>query len=108
MAVGAVGRALAETVIASTGSAFSEMMEGSYGDTVGGLCKRHLPLLRCLFIGRYEPLVGAYPEEYGAFCVVIAFAVLMVRRSHAMAAENTRLQSHLQEEVREKTQHLRL
>lgn len=59
-----------------------------------------------LSIGRYEPLVGAYPEEYGAFCMVVAFAILMVKRSHAMAAENTRLQLHLQEEVIEKTQHL--
>lgn len=59
-----------------------------------------------LSIGRYEPLIGAYPEEYGAFCMVIAFAVLMVRRSHAMVAENTRLQLHLQEEVTEKTKHL--
>lgn len=65
----------------------------------------------CLFygvvsIGRFEPLAGAWPEEYGAFCMVLAFAVLMVRRSRAMAAENIRLQQHLQEEVREKTQYL--
>lgn len=63
----------------------------------------------CLFygvasIGRFEPLAGAWTEEYGAFCMVLAFAVLMVRRSRAMAAENIRL--HLQEEVREKTQYL--
>lgn len=65
----------------------------------------------CLFygvasIGRFEPLAGAWTEEYGAFCMVLAFAVLMVRRSRAMAAENIRLQLHLQEEVREKTQYL--
>ncbi|MCX4342167.1 MAG: hypothetical protein OSJ72_21480 [Lachnospiraceae bacterium] len=77
--------------------------------TLSAACANGICLFYGVFsIGRYEPLVGAYPEEYGAFCVVIAFAVLMVRRSHAMAAENTRLQSHLQEEVREKTQHLRL
>lgn len=66
----------------------------------------------CLFysvlsIGYYEPFVGAYPEEYGAFCMVIAFAVLMVARSRDMAAENRKLNLHLQEEVEEKTEHLR-
>ncbi len=66
----------------------------------------------CLFysvlsIGAYEPFAGAYPEEYGAFCMVIAFAVLMVRRSRDMAAENRKLNLHLQEEVEEKTGHLR-
>lgn len=59
-----------------------------------------------LSFGQYEPLTGAYPEEYGAFCMVAAFAVLMVMRSHAMAMENKKLNLHLQEEVQEKTQHL--
>lgn len=57
-------------------------------------------------IGYYEPFIGAYPEEYGAFCMVIAFAVLMVRRSQEMAEENITLSLHLQEEVQEKTKHL--
>jgi len=66
----------------------------------------------CLFysvlsIGYYEPFVGAYPEEYGAFCMVIAFAILMVQRSREMAEENEKLNLHLQEEVAEKTEHLR-
>lgn len=65
----------------------------------------------CLFysvlaIGYYEPFAGAYPEEYGAFCMVIAFAVLMVRRSREMATENIRLNLHLQEEVEQKTEYL--
>ena len=65
----------------------------------------------CLFysvltIGYYEPFAGAYPEEYGAFCMVIAFAVLMVQRSREMTAENIKLNLHLQEEVDEKTEHL--
>ncbi|MDE6600859.1 MAG: HAMP domain-containing histidine kinase [Lachnospiraceae bacterium] len=66
----------------------------------------------CLFysvlsIGTYEPFAGAYPEEYGAFCMVLAFAVLMVRRSREMTTENKKLNLHLQEEVEEKTKHLR-
>ncbi len=60
-----------------------------------------------LSIGYFEPFVGAYPEEYGSFCMVIAFAFLMVRRSREMTAENKRLNLHLQEEVEEKTEHLR-
>ncbi|MBD5518525.1 MAG: HAMP domain-containing histidine kinase [Lachnospiraceae bacterium] len=59
-----------------------------------------------LSIGAYEPFAGAYLEEYGAFCMVIAFAVLMVQRSRKMAEENVKLTLHLQEEVEEKTEHL--
>ncbi len=65
----------------------------------------------CLFysvltIGAYEPFAGAYPEEYGTFCMVIAFAVLMVKRDREMVKENIKLNLHLQEEVEEKTEHL--
>lgn len=60
-----------------------------------------------LSIGYYEPFAGAYPEEYGSFCMVLAFAFLMVQRSREMAAENKKLNLHLQEEVAEKTEHLR-
>lgn len=59
-----------------------------------------------LSIGAYEPFVGAYPEEYGAYCMVIAFAVLMVQRNREMAEENTKLTLYLQEEVEQKTEHL--
>lgn len=64
-------------------------------------------LYSVLSIGYYEPFVGAYAEEYGMFCMVIAFAVLMVQRSHDMVRENRKLNFHLQEEVNEKTEHLR-
>lgn len=60
-----------------------------------------------LSIGYYEPFIGAYPEEYGSFCMVIAFAFLMVQRNWEMAEENRKLNLHLQEEVEEKTGHLR-
>lgn len=71
--------------------------------TANGFCL----LYSVLTIGYYEPFAGAYPEEYGAFCMVIAFAVLMVQRSREMADENRKLNLHLQEEVEEKTEHLR-
>lgn len=70
--------------------------------TANGICLFY----SVLTIGYYEPFAGAYPEEYGAFCMVIAFAVLMVQRSREMAAENLKLNLHLQEEVEEKTEHL--
>ena len=70
--------------------------------TANGICLFY----SVLTIGYYEPFAGAYPEEYGAFCMVIAFAALMVRRSREMTAENIKLNLHLQEEVDEKTEHL--
>ncbi|MBD5483939.1 MAG: HAMP domain-containing histidine kinase [Lachnospiraceae bacterium] len=70
--------------------------------TANGICLFY----SVLTIGYYEPFAGAYPEEYGAFCMVIAFAVLMVQRNREMAAENIKLNLHLQEEVEEKTEHL--
>lgn len=70
---------------------------------INGICL----IYSVLSIGYYEPFVGAYVEEYGAFCMVGAFAFLMVQRSRKMAAENRQLNLHLQEEVSEKTEHLR-
>ena len=60
-----------------------------------------------LSIGSYEPFAGAYPEEYGSFCMVAAFAFLMVQRSREMSDENRKLNFHLQEEKKKKTDHLR-
>ncbi|MDE6845075.1 MAG: HAMP domain-containing histidine kinase [Lachnospiraceae bacterium] len=70
--------------------------------TTNGICL----LYSVLTIGYYEPFAGAYPEEYGTFCMVIAFAVLMVRRSREMSEENRKLNLHLKDEVEEKTEHL--
>lgn len=70
---------------------------------INGICL----IYSVLSIGYYEPFVGAYAEEYGAFCMVAAFGFLMVQRSRKMAAENRQLNLHLQEEVSEKTEHLR-
>ena len=53
--------------------------------------------------GPFEPLRGAWPEEYGGFVLVLCFAWLMVERSRSMAAENERLTDCLQEEVALKT-----
>ena len=59
-----------------------------------------------LTVSRFEPIRGAWPEEYGGFFLVLGFAVLMARRGVFLAAENQRLTDHLQEEVERKTQAL--
>lgn len=69
---------------------------------VNGVCL----LYGVLAIGHFEPAIGGWPEEYGAFGMVIAFAILMVQRNRDIMAENVRLNLHLQEEVEEKTFHL--
>lgn len=56
-----------------------------------------------LTVNRFEPIRGAWPEEYGGFALVVGFAALMVRRGVLLAAENRRLSLHLQEEVDRKT-----
>lgn len=63
-------------------------------------------LYSVLTIGYYEPFIGAYLDEYGSFCMVIAFAVLMVKRSQMISDENIKLNLNLQEEVNEKTKYL--
>ncbi len=39
-------------------------------------------------IGDFEPTIGGWPEEYGTFCMVIAFAVLILQKNRDMATEN--------------------
>ncbi|MCM1386665.1 MAG: HAMP domain-containing histidine kinase [Bacillus sp. (in: Bacteria)] len=70
--------------------------------TANGLCL----LGSVLTIGHYEPFIGAYPEEYGMFCMVVAYALLMMQQNRATVEENIKLNLHLQEEVQEKTEHL--
>ena len=59
-----------------------------------------------LWAGGFEPLRGAWPEEYGGFVLVVCFAALMARRSREIQGENDRLTHHLEEEVARKTQTL--
>lgn len=59
-----------------------------------------------LTVGRFEPIRGAWPEEYGGFALVLGFAALMAHRGVLLTAENRRLTDHLQEEVNRKTQAL--
>lgn len=54
-------------------------------------------------INRFEPMYGAWTEEYGAFALVIGFVVCMVQYMVALWNQNKRLTEHLQEEVARKT-----
>ena len=57
-------------------------------------------------INRFEPVRGAWPDEWGSFLLVLCFAALMVERGLAMARENRRLNENLQEEVDRQTEQI--
>jgi len=59
-----------------------------------------------LTANRFEPIRGAWLEEYGGFALVAGFAALMVHRGVLLTAENRRLTLNLQEEVDRKTRSL--
>lgn len=77
------------------------------------ILSRYLLCASCLYglsviaaaisVSYFEPIQGAWPEEYGGFALVIGFAALMVHRGVLLAAENRKLNLHLQEEVDRKT-----
>ena len=57
-----------------------------------------------LSVGYFEPIRGAWPDEYGGFLLAAGFAALSARRSMLISQENRRLTLHLQEEVERRTQ----
>lgn len=56
-----------------------------------------------LLANRFEPICGAWLEEYGGYALVLGFSAQMVRRNVLLSRENRRLTAHLQEEVERKT-----
>lgn len=56
-----------------------------------------------LLTNRFEPICGAWLEEYGGYALVLGFSAQMVRRNVLLSRENRRLTAHLQEEVERKT-----
>lgn len=63
-------------------------------------------LAHAVTLNRFEPAYTGWQDEYGAFLLVLCFAVLMVLRSFYLVRENDRLNEHLQEEVDKKTKRL--
>ena len=59
-----------------------------------------------LLANRFEPICGAWLEEYGGYALVLGFSAQMVQRIVLIARENRRLTLHLQEEVDRKTNSL--
>lgn len=57
-------------------------------------------------LNRFEPAYTGWQDEYGAFGLVLCFAVILVLRSFYLVWENMRLNEHLQEEVDKKTKRL--
>ena len=60
-------------------------------------------LASVLTINRLEPVYTGWPDEFGAYGMVICFAVLMVRKTYSMVMENLELTNHLQEAVEMRT-----
>ena len=72
--------------------------------TANGVCI----LYGVVSLGLFEPIVGAWPEEYGMYFMVICFVIIMMIRNKKMVIDNLRLTENLQEEVELKTKHLKL
>ena len=64
-------------------------------------------LASVLAINKYEPAYTGWQDEYGAFFMVVLFAVMMGRRSTSLVNENELLTGHLKEQVEEQTCHLK-
>lgn len=54
-------------------------------------------------INRFEPIMGAWPEEYGGFLLAMGLAALQIHRGVLLHRENQRLTLHLQDEVAHRT-----
>ncbi len=72
--------------------------------TVNGICISY----GVLSLGKFEPIIGAWPEEYGTYFMVICFVILMMKRNKEIIIENLNLTNNLKQEVDEKTKHLKL
>lgn len=63
-------------------------------------------LVHVVTLNSFEPAYTGWQDEYGAFGLVLCFAVLLVLRNFSLVWENNRLNEHLQDEVDEKTKKL--
>lgn len=70
--------------------------------TVNAICL----VIGILTINLYEPIYTGWPDEYGTYFMVLAFATICIQKNHAIQTENLHLTIHLQEEVENQTSYL--
>lgn len=63
-------------------------------------------IFHALCLGNYEPAYTGWFEEWGAYILILFFAVRMALRNMEIIRENRRLNEHLQEEIEHKTESL--
>lgn len=63
-------------------------------------------VFHALCLGNYEPAYTGWFEEWGAYILILFFAVRMALRNMEIIRENRRLNEHLQEEIEHKTESL--
>lgn len=63
-------------------------------------------VFHALCLGNFEPAYTGWFEEWGAYILILFFAVRMALRNMEIIRENRRLNEHLQEEIEHKTESL--
>lgn len=86
---------------------FAKRKSGQILLLLTGLLVYSLSLIfHALCLGNYEPAYTGWFEEWGAYILILFFAVRMALRNMEIIRENRRLNEHLQEEIEHKTESL--
>lgn len=86
---------------------FAKRKSGQVLLLLTGLLVYSLSLIfHALCLGNYEPAYTGWFEEWGAYILILFFAVRMALRNMEIIRENRRLNEHLQEEIEHKTESL--
>lgn len=86
---------------------FGKVKSGQALILLAGLMVYFLSLIfHALYLGRFEPVYTGWFEEWGTYILIICFACRMALKNLEIIRENRHLNSHLQEEVRHKTESL--
>lgn len=86
---------------------FAKRKSGQILLLLTGLLVYSLSLVfHALCLGNFEPAYTGWFEEWGAYILILFFAVRMALRNMEIIRENRRLNEHLQEEIEHKTESL--
>ena len=86
---------------------FAKRKSGQILLLLTGLLVYSLSLIfHALCLGNFEPAYTGWFEEWGAYILILFFAVRMALRNMEIIRENRRLNEHLQEEIEHKTESL--